>query len=336
VFAAPLGARGGFARPPLRTRDADAATVERLLGLLELQRHVLFSLSSCAWFFADCAGIETLISLHHAARVVDLVHTLTGVDLDPEIEAALAPMQSNDRDVGDGRAQWRAARAAAITPEHVAAGWGAQALVGVDAARVGRLRIATGDVVRDGPPGAPTAVTATVTVVDEATGRTTTHAVTARGDATDLAVTVDGRPFALADVPADARTTVVRAWWDRLVDAPEPPSVAAVRAVLAAGDAAEVAPDREVMEAALARVAPAVVHHALDDPAAGVPDLAFVVDALAGALPLRLRWTAQNALLAARANALAGMRTRNDAGARAWCTAFARAAEVLGVATDPD
>jgi len=335
VVDADLTERARFARAHLRDPDPDPATVERLLGLLELQRHVLFSFSSCAWFFADSAGIETLISLHHAARVVELVQALTGVDLDAEVEAALAPMQSNDRAAGDGRAQWRAARAAAITPGHVAAWWGAQALVGAATPRVGRLRIDARDVVTDGPHDAPTSVAATVAVVDEATGSTTTHAVTARADGADLVVSVGTQRFALADLPADPRTTVVSAWWARLLEAPEPPPVAVVRAVVEAGDAAAVAPDREVVEAALLRVAPAVVHRALDDPAAGLPDLAFVVDALAGALPTRLRWTAQNALLAARDRVLPRMRTRGDEAAAAWCSAFARSAEVLAVAPDP-
>ena len=183
--------------------------------------------------------------------------------------------------------------------------------------------------------GAVVVVAATVAVVDEATGSTTTHAVTARADGADLVVSVGTQRFALADLPADPRTTVVSAWWARLLEAPEPPPVAVVRAVVEAGDAAAVAPDREVVEAALLRVAPAVVHRALDDPAAGLPDLAFVVDALAGALPTRLRWTAQNALLAARDRVLPRMRTRGDEAAAAWCSAFARSAEVLAVAPDP-
>ncbi|MFA5883993.1 MAG: DUF3536 domain-containing protein [Acidimicrobiia bacterium] len=330
-----LAEREAFARTQTRDADPDTATVARLLGLLELQRHVLFSFSSCAWFFADCAGIETLISLHHAARVVELVRALTGVDLDGEVETALAPMQSNDRDAGDGPSLWRAARAAAVTPAHVAAWWGAQALVGVATPQVGRLRVAAHDVVSEGPADAPTAVTAAVVVVDEATGTPTRHAVVARADGAHLTVSVGERRFALADLPADPRTTVVAAWWHRLLDAPEPPSVAAVRALVEAGEAAAVTPDRELVEAALLRVAPAAVHRAADAPVDGLADLAFVVDALAGALPSRLRWTAQNALLAARDHTLPGMQARDDEAAACWRGAYSRAAELLAVAADP-
>ena len=41
------------------------------LELLELKSHLLSALTSCAWFFADPTGIETLLALRHAALVLD-------------------------------------------------------------------------------------------------------------------------------------------------------------------------------------------------------------------------------------------------------------------------
>ena len=38
------------------------------LELLELKSHLLSAFTSCAWFFADPMGIETLSALRHAAR----------------------------------------------------------------------------------------------------------------------------------------------------------------------------------------------------------------------------------------------------------------------------
>jgi len=328
-----LPTREAFVRRVARDPAVDDASVARMLGLLELQRHVLFAQSSCAWFFADCAGIETAITLRHAARAVARVRDLTGVDLDPEMRSILAPMQSNDATVGDGTALWDAAVASAVTPAHVAAGWAACALVGAAPGRVGVLRIDATDVVRRGPDATSGSVSATVTVVDEATGDATTVPVAAQVDGTVLTVDA-GRRFGLDELPRDARVTVLTAWWRRGRDTVHPPAVADVRALVAATAAAGESPDPDLVEAVLRRVAPDVVHRAVDDPDAGMADLAFLVDAFPGALPVRVRWTAQNAVLAARETVLPGRRDLQDATTVAWREAFTRAAEVLGVAVD--
>ena len=334
VVDAGLDEREAFVRARLRTPaqddDAESAAVLRMLGLLEMQRHLLFAQSSCAWFFADCAGIETAITLHHAARSVELVGDLCGVDLDSAIAGALAPMQSNDPDAGDGMALWRAARAAAIGPDAVAAAWAATALVGTPLHRLGALRIQAEDVVFADEPSALTAV---VSVVDEATGATAAVPIRARLLGTDLVVDA-GRSFTLADLPRDARVTVLTVWWHGLADREAPPTAAELRALVAATTAAGEVPDPDRAETALLRAAPAIVHRAAEDPASGMDDLAFLVAATHGSLPARVRWTAQNAVLAARDHVLPTMQSRPDPEALAWCTAFLDTAAALGVTPD--
>ncbi len=105
---------------------------------------------------------------------------------------------------------------------------------------------------------------------------------------------------------------------------------ALVGATLAAGEI----PDPDLAERTLLRVAPAVAHRAVADPESGLDDLAFLARVTHGSLPARVRWTAQNALLAARAELLPTMRDRGDDFARQWCTAFVETAELLGVALD--
>lgn len=330
VVDADLGDRQEFVRLHLQRPDPDGTAVLRMLGLLEMQRHLLFAQSSCAWFFADCAGIETAITLHHAARTVELVRDLCSVDLDPAIAAALTPMQSNDPAAGDGAALWRAARSAAIGPAAVAAGWAATALVGAPMGRLGALRLEPDDV---GLTDDRSTLTAVVTVVDEATGATTAEPVTARLAGTELTVDA-GRRFALADLPRDARVTVLTVWWRALADRAEPPTAAELRALVATTASAGEAPDPDRLEIALLRAAPAIVHGAAEDPAGGLDDLAFLVAATHGSLPYRARWTAQNAVLAARDTVLPTLQSRTDPEATAWRTAFIETAALLAVAVD--
>jgi len=341
VIDAPLPDREAFVRRHTRSADPSPGTVARMLGLLELQRHVLFASSSCAWFFADCGGIETVLTLHHASRAVELARTLTGVDLGPDVARALAPMHSNDLEVGDGLHQWAAARDAAIRPEHVAAWWAALALVGVPLLRIGRVRVDARDV---RVAGTGSAVAAEVTITDEATSTTSTLVVTATAEDFRVAVEVaaadtaaaDPEAFALVDLPYDARATVCGVWWRRMLAATEVPSVHAVRRLIDVTTAAGIRIDREDTDAVLLRLAPGVVRHALRAPVAGMRDLAFVVDALDAGLPARLRWTAQNALLDARDGTRPAMLDRGgtDVRARAWLDDFHRTADLLGVVAE--
>ncbi|RPJ08504.1 MAG: DUF3536 domain-containing protein [Deltaproteobacteria bacterium] len=74
----------------------------RGLKLLEIQRHALQMYASCGWFFADLAGLETLIVLQHAARAIELAEELTGRDFEKGFVDLLSQGRSNVPEMGDG------------------------------------------------------------------------------------------------------------------------------------------------------------------------------------------------------------------------------------------
>jgi len=74
----------------------------RLLKLLEMQRHLLLMYASCAWFFDEISGLETVIALRHAARALHLAREVTGADLEPEFVRRLGRAPSNLPEFGTG------------------------------------------------------------------------------------------------------------------------------------------------------------------------------------------------------------------------------------------
>lgn len=65
------------------------------LRLLEARRHGFAATTSCAWFFADPDGIETGITLLHAARAAELLREATGAEIERGFVDRIAPMRSN-------------------------------------------------------------------------------------------------------------------------------------------------------------------------------------------------------------------------------------------------
>lgn len=94
----------------------------RALTLLEAQRMALAMYASCGWFFNDISGIETLQTLRHAGRVVELMNDL---DLSPPVERfleALSEAESNVRESGTGADIFlRTVGHSRVTPQRVAA-----------------------------------------------------------------------------------------------------------------------------------------------------------------------------------------------------------------------
>src|ERR1043166_2329896 len=94
----------------------------RALTLLEAQRMSLALYATCGWFFNDISGIETLQTLRHAARAVEL---MTEAGLEPPLGGfveRLAEAQSNLPDKGNGADIFlRAAGQSRVTPRRVAA-----------------------------------------------------------------------------------------------------------------------------------------------------------------------------------------------------------------------
>jgi alpha-amylase/alpha-mannosidase (GH57 family) len=101
VLLDPSEAREDFlAKHALRTLD-DAAQ-ERVFKLLEMQRSALLMFTSCGWFFADLAGIETIQVLRYAARVLDLQNQLGFNVPRKRFLELLANAKSNRPDKGNG------------------------------------------------------------------------------------------------------------------------------------------------------------------------------------------------------------------------------------------
>ncbi len=85
------------------TRDLGEEEKLSVLKLLELERHALLMYASDGWFFDDPSGIETVQTLRHAARVVELAADLFSVDLEAGLLARLEAAKSNVPDHRDGR-----------------------------------------------------------------------------------------------------------------------------------------------------------------------------------------------------------------------------------------
>lgn len=75
---------------------------DRAGRLLELVRQVLFSATSCGWFFDDISGIEATQVLRHAARAAELCHQVFGIDPEPDLMRHLARARSNVPSEGSG------------------------------------------------------------------------------------------------------------------------------------------------------------------------------------------------------------------------------------------
>ncbi len=82
----------------------DLSEEERIKGLklLEMQRHALQMYASCGWFFADLAGLETILILQHAARAIQLAEELTGQEIEEKFIQHLSEAKSNLPEMGKG------------------------------------------------------------------------------------------------------------------------------------------------------------------------------------------------------------------------------------------
>ena len=98
-----------FLRAHQRQRLGPSERV-RALELMEMQRHTQLMYTSCAWFFDDVSGIETVQILAYAARVLQLAQRLFGSQasaLEPALLQRLAEAHSNDPAAGDGARLYR-------------------------------------------------------------------------------------------------------------------------------------------------------------------------------------------------------------------------------------
>ena len=98
-------AREAFlARHQVRRLTADERA--RALRLLEMQHQAMLMYTSCAWFFTDISGIETVQNLRYAARALELAEPFAQLDLEAVLLDHLARAQSNVPELRDGRRIW--------------------------------------------------------------------------------------------------------------------------------------------------------------------------------------------------------------------------------------
>jgi len=90
------------------------------LKLLEIQRHALQMYTSCGWFFADLAGLETILIVQHAARAIQLAEELTGEEKETKFLQHLSEAKSNLLEMGKGdQVYQRLVKPRWVTPDKV-------------------------------------------------------------------------------------------------------------------------------------------------------------------------------------------------------------------------
>ncbi len=67
----------------------------RILRIMEMQRHAMLMYTSCGWFFDEISGIETTQVLQYACRVIQLANQIGEVDLETEFIKQLESAPSN-------------------------------------------------------------------------------------------------------------------------------------------------------------------------------------------------------------------------------------------------
>ncbi|UCF72149.1 MAG: DUF3536 domain-containing protein [Deltaproteobacteria bacterium] len=80
----------------------------KLLKLLEMQRHAVIMFTSCAWFFDEVSGIETVQVMQYASRALQLAKEVSGEDLEPDYVKILERASSNVSQFRNGVGVWQA------------------------------------------------------------------------------------------------------------------------------------------------------------------------------------------------------------------------------------
>jgi len=83
-------------------KDISDEECSMLLTLLESQKYGMFMYTSCAWFFSDVSGIETVQNIKYAYKAVSLIENFDG-DLKNKFENTLQKAKSNLPENGEGK-----------------------------------------------------------------------------------------------------------------------------------------------------------------------------------------------------------------------------------------
>ena len=73
------------------------------LKLMEMQRHAMLMYTSCAWFFSDISGIETVQVLQYAHRAIELARDFSKEDIEIPFISTLEKAKSNIRRENNGK-----------------------------------------------------------------------------------------------------------------------------------------------------------------------------------------------------------------------------------------
>ena len=282
-FKDPWAARDAY----VSAEPAPAPEAPSARELLELERNALRLFTSCAWFFDDVDRLEPLQVMRYAARAIELAGD-DGPAMESRLLARLAEAVSNDPLAGSARDVYLAAAKPAGPPyaDVAAAHVLARSLGSADAALPMRCCTTNGAeglvVVRERVTGREHAFTVTPQPAD-APGTL----ARARGSAVDVR-SVDepvstAQRFTLADLPEPARTAILGALRQQLLDA----SLGAdERARLLAGAALA-----DVLPSALLRAVRALATDRTAAAAGLVLDLLDLLEELGVAVPYDVQTT---------------------------------------------
>lgn len=73
----------------------ESSSSNRIMRIMEMQRHAMLMYTSCGWFFDEISGIETTQVMQYACRVIQLANQIGEVDLEAEFIRRLEQAPSN-------------------------------------------------------------------------------------------------------------------------------------------------------------------------------------------------------------------------------------------------
>ncbi len=91
-----------FATEVLSRDSREPAQQRRLLRLLEAQKYVLYTFTSCGWFFSEISGLEPTQNIRYAVKAIRLIQEYAGSELMDELAENLSRAASNIPDKGTG------------------------------------------------------------------------------------------------------------------------------------------------------------------------------------------------------------------------------------------
>ena len=83
-------------------RPLDEEATERVLCLLEMQRHAMLMYTSCGWFFDELSGLETVQIIQYAGRALQLAEKYTSLNIEDTFLQRLGQARSNIPEQGSG------------------------------------------------------------------------------------------------------------------------------------------------------------------------------------------------------------------------------------------